>query len=247
MHTRQRMDIPSLLLTTLVLGLAAYLAPPLTLRLDPAPAPPPAPAVVRAVPVVLTHVRADGPGPPTVALTFDDGPDPTWTPQVLDVLRRHGAVATFCMVGSQMAKHPQLVAAVVAAGMRICSHSHSHDNGLAARSPAVIVSEILDVVDRAAGVPGADVRYFRAPGGNWSAEILGDAAAHDLQPLGWSVDPRDWKRPGTDAVVQAVQAHVGPGAVVLLHDGGGNRAQTVAALDRLLPWLAAQGYSFGFP
>jgi peptidoglycan/xylan/chitin deacetylase (PgdA/CDA1 family) len=182
-----------------------------------------------------------------VALTFDDGPDPNWTPQILDVLRRHGAVATFCMVGSAMARHPQMVAAVAAAGMRICAHSRTHDERLATRPDATITSEILDVGNRAADVPGADVRYFRAPGGNWSPSILATAAGHDLQPLGWSVDPRDWTRPGADAVVATVRKHVHPGAIVLLHDGGGNRAQTVAALDRLLPWLTSQGYSFTFP
>lgn len=241
------MDAPSLLLTTLVFGIVSLLVPAPAPAASPPPVPVAAPVVSRAVPTVLTQVRQDAPGARSVALTFDDGPDPTWTPQVLDVLHRHGAVATFCMIGDQMAEHPYLVTAVAAARMRICSHSRTHDEGLATRPPATIVSEILDVPQRAAAVPDADVRYFRAPGGYWSPEILADAASRDLQPLGWSVDPRDWKRPGADAIVQAVQEQVHPGAIVLLHDGGGNRAQTVAALDRLLTWLSAQGYSFAFP
>ncbi|GAA4860547.1 polysaccharide deacetylase family protein [Pseudonocardia benzenivorans] len=245
---RPRLNAASAVLTALVFGLVTFLtAPDSPFRaVTPPPPPPPAPVVVQAVPKVLTEVRGQ-PGPRTVALTFDDGPDPTWTPRILDVLRSHGAVATFCQIGNVMAAHPETVAMVAAAGMRMCSHSRTHDESLSTRAESTVVAEIVDVRDRAEHVPGADVEYFRAPGGYWSPTMLTDAATRNLQPLGWSVDPRDWKRPGVDAIVAAVQKQVHPGAIVLLHDGGGNRSQTVAALERLLPWLSAQGYTFTFP
>ncbi|WP_181779494.1 polysaccharide deacetylase family protein, partial [Pseudonocardia pini] len=185
-----------------------------------------------------------GPDDRRIALTFDDGPDPTWTPQVLDLLIAHGATGTFCMVGSQMERHPDVVARVVNAGMRICAHTHTHDEQLAAKDPATIAAEITDVADR---VPGTPVTTFRAPGGNWKPNILDAAVAHGMQPLGWAVDPRDWKRPGAQAIVEAVQKQVHPGAVILLHDGGGSRPQTVEALRLLLPWLQAQGYTTAAP
>lgn len=246
---RPRLNTASALLTALVFGFVTFLsAPDSPFRaVTPPPPPPPAAVVVRAVPSVLTEVRQDPPGGRQIALTFDDGPDATWTPRILDVLRRHGAVGTFCMIGNEMTRRPDVVTQVAAAGMRICSHSRTHDESLSTRPQATIDSEIVDVGNQLAGVPGADVRYFRAPGGFWSPTMLGDAASRDLQPLGWSVDPRDWKRPGTDAIVAAVQKQVHPGAIILMHDGGGNRSQTVAALDRLLPWLSAQGYTFAFP
>jgi peptidoglycan/xylan/chitin deacetylase (PgdA/CDA1 family) len=182
-----------------------------------------------------------------VALTFDDGPDPRWTPQVLDLLAEHGAVATFCVVGEKAAKHPELVRRVVEAGMRLCDHSHTHDDQLPTRSVERMTEEILDTHRDLVDLAAVPVPYFRAPGGNWSDPMLQMAADAAMQPLGWSVDPRDWRKPGAAAIVAAVQDQVHPGAIVLLHDGGGQRGQTVAALEQLLPWLTAQGYAFGFP
>ncbi|GAY12005.1 nodulation protein B [Pseudonocardia sp. N23] len=241
----------SAVVTALLFGMITFVsAPDSPFRTATPPPPPVAPAAtgMAAVPQVVTEVRRLGTaGARTIALTFDDGPDPTWTPKILDVLARNGAVATFCMVGTQVERHPELVAQVTGAGMRLCSHSRTHDESLATRPEPAMVAEITDIRDRTAGVPGADVRYFRAPGGFWSPAMLGDAASRDLQPLGWSIDPRDWNRPGADAVVTTVQKNAHDGAIVLLHDGGGNRAQTVAALERLLPWLTSQGYTYVFP
>jgi peptidoglycan-N-acetylglucosamine deacetylase len=235
------------LLAALALGLIAPLGSGVRAP-EPEPVPPPvaAPAPVRVVaPVVLTDLPSTGPDDRRIVLTFDDGPDPTWTPQILDLLIAHGAKGTFCMVGEQMAKHPEIVERVVNAGMGICAHSRTHDEELASRDPQTIAAEIGDV---AARVPaGTVVTTFRAPGGNWRPNLLDAAVAQQLQPLGWAVDPRDWKKPGADAVVAVVEKQIHPGAVILLHDGGGSRAQTVEALRTLLPWLAAQGYTTATP
>jgi len=204
-------------------------------------------AVVVPRPAVLSDSRSGTTDRKTVALTFDDGPDPHWTPQVLDLLQRHRAVATFCMVGDAAQGRAALVRRVVAAGMRLCDHSRTHDLELASRSLPQVTDEIAGVQVDLVDATGAEVDYFRAPGGNWSPELLRIAVAHGMQPLGWSVDTRDWQRPGVEAIVATVEQQVHPGAIVLLHDGGGNRAQTLAALERLLPWLVAQGYTFTFP
>ncbi|MGQ0574734.1 MAG: polysaccharide deacetylase family protein [Pseudonocardia sp.] len=240
-------------LAMLTIGLVAPLAPVTSAPATPpsatvAPAPvylPDAPVTARAVVLNVTpHVP---PGGRTVALTFDDGPDPRWTPQVLELLARHRAVATFCLVGDVARGREQLVRQIAAAGMRLCDHSRTHDLELPGRAGPQLAEEIVDVKSQLAATSGAPIEYFRAPGGNWSPEIIRLAVAHGMQPLGWSVDTYDWRRPGADAIVATVRQQVRPGAVVLLHDGGGDRAQTVAALERLLPWLVEQGYLFTFP
>lgn len=184
-----------------------------------------------------------------VALTFDDGPHRDYTREVLEVLADHHAVATFCMVGKQVAAHPELVREVVDAGMRLCNHTVGHDEQLSGRTEAAVERELVDANDLLHDAAGdsAEIRYFRAPGGNWTRVVERTAARHGMRPLGWSLDPRDWARPGVAKIVAAVRENVRPGSVILLHDGGGRRDQTVAALRILLPWLAGQGYRFDFP
>lgn len=245
-----RLDRASAVATAIVFGVVAAYGPalwPPPVPPPPAPVAAPAPPPFAATTEVLNEVRQDPGAAPMVVLTFDDGPDPRWTPQILDALARHGAVATFCMVGEKAEAHPDLVRAVAAAGMRLCDHSRTHDERLTTRPADQMTVEVVGTQHALAGAADAPVTYFRAPGGTWSPAMQQMAADARMQPLGWSVDPRDWKRPGADAVVAAVQKHVHPGSIVLLHDGGGRRDQTVAALDRLLPWLIDHGYRFGFP
>ncbi|MBA3367365.1 MAG: polysaccharide deacetylase family protein [Geodermatophilaceae bacterium] len=182
-----------------------------------------------------------------VALTFDDGPDSRYTPEVLALLARHEAVATFCMVGDQIPGNEALIREVAAAGMALCNHTSTHDLELPGRPLEQITSEIVGAQRDLAAVAGASVNYYRAPGGNWSPTVLEVAATHGMQPIGWSVDTRDWTAPGVEAILAAVDRQLQPGGVILLHDGGGNRDQTLAALEVLLPRLVEQGYRFGFP
>jgi peptidoglycan-N-acetylglucosamine deacetylase len=260
----RRRELPSIYLAVLVFGLVAPLLPPLGPPAVPitapavAPAPPPEPLPVQVqlvapAPVVpraaLLNRLADS---HTVALTFDDGPDPRWTPQILAILKQHGAVATFCMVSRNVAGQEALVRQLVDAGMRLCDHSHTHDELLPERDPERIADEVVGAGSTlSAAAAGAPVEWFRAPGGNWSTEVAELSAEHGMQPLSWNVDPRDWERPGADAIVAAVQRQIGQqapdGPIVLLHDGGGSREETVEALEKLIPWLAEQGYRFGFP
>lgn len=211
------------------------------------PAPLPTTSEVEPVPADLVRTAA-GTGR-VVALTFDDGPHPEYTPQVLALLAQYGAVATFCIVGSEAERHPAVVQSVVAAGMSLCAHTMTHDGNLPARSNGTMAAEVAgsrDAVLRAAG-DGAVVPWFRAPAGNWSQRVQEMAASEGMKPLSWMVDSRDWQRPGAEQILATVQAAVQPGAVILLHDGGGRRDQTVAALTQLLPWLVDQGYGFALP
>jgi peptidoglycan/xylan/chitin deacetylase (PgdA/CDA1 family) len=202
---------------------------------------------IKAKPDVLVEQQISKSGRRTVALTFDDGPDPVWTPKVLALLRRYRAVATFCMIGEKVQAHPELVTKVVNGGHRLCDHSQTHPLSLAALDEDAQRDEILDAREDLAEATKAAVPYFRAPGGNWSPEVTKFAAKKKMQPLGWTVDPRDWSLPGTPAIVSSVQGGVAPGAIVLMHDGGGPRQQTVDALATLLPWLVDHGYRFTFP
>ncbi|MBI1758029.1 MAG: polysaccharide deacetylase family protein [Actinobacteria bacterium] len=200
-----------------------------------APAPPRRP---------ITNLPAPG---RTVVLTFDDGPDPRWTPTVLDLLRQYHARAVFCLVGVHVAEQPALVRRIVREGHLLCDHTWTHDERLPHRSLAVIESEIGRTATELATLTGRRPRYFRAPGGNWAPNVIAVARSGGMAPLGWSVDPTDWARPGSSVIATRVLAAVHPGAVVLMHDGYGRREQSVAALRTILRVLAARGYRFAVP
>ncbi|MEU3858684.1 polysaccharide deacetylase family protein [Streptomyces sp. NPDC028722] len=210
-----------------------------------APAPSTAPA---AAPVSAVIAHASDRGEHAVNITIDDGPDPVWTPRVLQVLRDNGVKATFCMVGTQAEAHPDLVRQVVAAGHRLCDHTVSHDTTMDTKPPAYQSQQIVDAerqITKASG--GVRPMYYRAPGGAFTPYSRKLAASHGMRPLGWNVDSKDFERPGTDAVVATVKRELANGPTILFHDAGGDRSQTVAALGTLLPWLKQQGYAFGFP
>ncbi|MEU5096816.1 polysaccharide deacetylase family protein [Streptomyces sp. NPDC020996] len=199
-------------------------------------------------PVEMTIVHASDKGSHAVNITIDDGPDPVWTPQMLDLLRENGVKATFCMVGTQAQAHPDLVKKVVAAGHRLCDHSISHDTTMDTKSQAYQSKEILDaerMITEASG--GVRPMYYRAPGGAFTPYSRKLAASRGMRPLGWNVDSKDFERPGADAIVATVERELPNGPTILFHDAGGDRSQTVEALRRILPWLKEQGYEFGFP
>jgi peptidoglycan/xylan/chitin deacetylase (PgdA/CDA1 family) len=185
-------------------------------------------------------------GPKAIALTIDDGPSPVYTPEVLRLLARHRVTATFSMVGIHVAAHPGLAREVAAAGHQIANHTWSHLD-LAWLPPAAVT----DQMDRATGaihhVTGRVPRLFRAPYGAWSPDVLRHCAQTGMTPLAWSVDPRDWARPGVAPIVRNIMRNTRAGSIILEHDGGGNRSQTVAALKVVLPRLLAAGYRFTTP
>ncbi|MGK5501201.1 polysaccharide deacetylase family protein [Streptomyces sp. URMC 125] len=192
---------------------------------------------------VITSTQSGG---RTVSFTFDDGPDPTHTPNLLAVLRKHNVKATFCLWGDHVRQHPHLVARIAADGHRLCNHSLSHQDmgGWSQQQVRQNLEQTNNLIRQAA--PGARITYFRAPYGSWgqSPQV---AAALGMQPLGWRLAVNDWQPPGTGELVRRIMQGVTPGAVVLLHDGGGDRSQTVAAVDQTIPQLKAQGYTFDQP
>jgi peptidoglycan/xylan/chitin deacetylase (PgdA/CDA1 family) len=210
------------------------------------PRPPAHTAKPPLVPDSIVH-QAEIPGR-VVNITIDDGPDPVWTPQVLQVLRKHHVHAVFCMIGPQAAAHPELVRQVVAEGHRLCDHTVHHDTTMDHKPFAYQKSEIMDalaMIRTASG--GARVYYYRAPGGAFTPPSRALAAQNGMRPLGWNVDTKDFDRPGVPVIVDTVKDEIHNGPTILFHDGGGQRAQTVAALDQTLTWLAGQGYAFSFP
>jgi peptidoglycan/xylan/chitin deacetylase (PgdA/CDA1 family) len=178
-----------------------------------------------------------------IALTIDDGPDPLWTPQILDLLRRNGVRATFSLIGRQARAYPALVRGIVAEGHGVCNHSMTHPQPFGARTAAAIHQQIADAQSAITDAGGVAPVLFRAPGGDWSPEVLAAVAGLGLVPLGWDVDPRDWSRPGAATVTSRLLA-ARPGDILLCHDGGGNRAQTVESLRTVLPALSRRGLQF---
>ncbi|GAB2832808.1 glycosyltransferase [Actinocorallia aurea] len=188
----------------------------------------------------------------TIALTFDDGPDPEWTPAILDVLREHDAHASFFVVGGRVAENPELTRRILAEGHEIGNHTYTHAD-LATASGRRADLE-LSLTQRAlAGTAGVKTRLMRMP---YSATPSGTTgaqweAARRAGREGYLVvltdrDTEDWAKPGVDRIVEAATTagERGEGAVVMLHDSGGDRAETVAAVERIITELAPRGYRF---
>jgi len=185
----------------------------------------------------MTHLRgrfgpADRPGTgprfrvssaDSVALTFDDGPHPVWTPRLLDVLDELNVRATFFLIGERAAEHPRLVLAAMPAH-------------LARRE----IDEAQDAIAQAAGRPAT---LFRAPEGSWSRMVLRLAREAGLEPVDWGVDPKDWREPQNPRIGARIMRSRA-GDVVLCHDGGGDRSLTVAAVAAAVPVLRGRGLSF---
>ncbi|PWR17296.1 polysaccharide deacetylase [Micromonospora sicca] len=180
-------------------------------------------------------------GSSRVALTFDDGPDPLYTPEVLALLREYNVKATFCVVGENVESHPDLVQQIVAEGHTLCNHSWNHDIDLGTRPPDEIRADLLRTNEAIrAAVPGAPIAYYRQPGGAWTYRVASVCGELGMAPLHWAVDPADWTVPGAAKITATVLTQTAPGAIVLMHDAGGDRAGTVAALRYLLPELMSR-------
>ena len=181
-----------------------------------------------------------------VALTIDDGPSPEYTPQVLRLLEKYRVTATFSMIGLEAAAHPGLVREVAAAGHKIANHTWSHLD-LVYLPPAAVADQIRRATGAIHKATGKVPALFRAPYGAWSPVVLRECAQAEMTPLDWSVDPRDWSRPGVAAIVGNIMRNTRTGSIILEHDGGGDRSQTVAALKIVLPRLLDAGYRFATP
>ena len=180
-------------------------------------------------------------GPMAIALTIDDGPSAYYTPQVLRLLHKYGVTATFCMVGARVTAHPGIARDVADAGHAIVNHTWTHAR-LSALAPAAVQEQMSRASDAIHNVTGRRPGMFRAPYGAWSPTVLKLCGQMQLAPLDWSVDPQDWANPGVNAIVTTIMGNTRSGSIILEHDGSGHRAETVAALNIVLPRLLAAGF-----
>jgi peptidoglycan-N-acetylglucosamine deacetylase len=212
-------------------------------RRDPRPSATLTSALIRAPepPVDFIHD-----GRKAIALTIDDGPSPVYTPQVLRLLAKYRITASFSMIGLEARTYPRVAREVADAGHLIVNHTWTHPD-LALLSPALVIEQMDRATEAIHAATGRTPDLFRAPYGAWSPFILERCAQTRMTPLGWSVDPRDWSRPGVAAIVANIMDNTRTGSIILEHDGGGDRSETVAALKIVVPRLLAEGYHFRTP
>jgi peptidoglycan/xylan/chitin deacetylase (PgdA/CDA1 family) len=222
--------------------------------------PPPSPTAVEAeAPPVAEPPPASGPpstsalpthtddGKPIVYFTFDDGPGP-YTQQIMDVFAQYNGHATFFVLGNQVRPNSDLIRGEMQTGQYIGNHTNSHTS-LSGVTPEQFMNEIQSteqaVVEVAGDLfPENPIRYMRPPYGAADANTLSYASSLGYTVVLWDIDPQDWRRPGADVIANHIVSSVYPGAIVLSHDGGGDRSQTVDAYRQVLSQLSAQGYVF---
>lgn len=195
-----------------------------------------------AQPMVVRRWVPD-PSTKVVALTFDDGPWPAQTEQVLDVLAEQDVKASFFMVGYLAERYPDIARRVAEEGHLVGNHTQSH-TVLTRQSGDVTRRQITDGSLTLRDVTGVLPAWFRPPGGGMNTSVLREAQRMKMDLVMWDVDPQDWRRPGVEPMLAGLLSTIKPGSVVLLHDGGGDRSQTIAVLPRLIEELKAQGYLF---
>jgi peptidoglycan-N-acetylglucosamine deacetylase len=204
---------------------------------------PPAGGEARSVARVLrytSYVQLAGRRRREVALTFDDGPGP-YTRQILRVLRRMHTVATFFVIGRWARAYPQLVAAEIRAGCEVGDHTEDH-RPLALLSATAQTAELVDAAEalHRAGAPYPVL--MRPPYGSFDEATLEVLATARMLMVLWSADTKDYERPGVARIIYTAVSGAQPGAIILMHDGGGDRSETVAALPRIIARLRQRGF-----
>lgn len=182
----------------------------------------------------------------TMVLTFDDGPDPRYTPDILRTLREHDVRAMFFVCGEMAVDNKDLLAEMTDDGHVVGNHTWSHPL-LTRLTRSEIRSQMertSEVIEDACGEAPA---WFRAPYGAWNRAAFQLGAELGMDPLAWTVDTLDWMAPGARTIVDRVERGAAPGVVVLSHDAGGNRSQSVQALRDYLPDLLDSGYHITVP
>ena len=218
---------------------------------SPTPSPPPSPSPTPAPsptpsppPGVLGYPLYSGnPRLPEIALTFDDGPNPAYTSQILAILQQYNVQATFFVIGSQAAAYPDLVQQESQQGNIVGNHTWTHPN-LTKLPPANVRDELQRTSQEIQADTSVAPTLLRPPGGNFNRSVQSSAASLGLSTILWNVDPRDWSRPGTSVIIQRILTSTHNGSIILMHDGGGNRSETVAALPTIITTLEQRGFQF---
>lgn len=178
-----------------------------------------------------------------IYLTFDDGPTVKYTKRILDLLDEYDAKATFFQVGENATAHPDLTRSVIERGHALGSHTWNHRD-LRKLNRDRLNRQISRTSAALQGITGRPITCIRPPFGAVNARVRSTIRDRELAMKLWDIDPRDWKRPGSAAIARRVVSKAHPGAVSLMHDGGGNRSQSVRALKRILRSLSKQRYDF---
>ncbi|MBV9079717.1 MAG: polysaccharide deacetylase family protein [Elusimicrobia bacterium] len=180
-----------------------------------------------------------------VALTFDDGPDPRYTPRVMNVLDHYHVKGTFFLVGKHVKEHPELAQQIVNDGHAIGNHGWSHQD-LRLLNPEQVHREIADTGDAIQSATGLRPTLFRAPYGMVTRPIMDEAKRQGYSVVQWSFSPKDWTRPSSDKIIRRVVKNTKNGSIILLHDssptGQENREATIAALPQLIEALRSEGF-----
>lgn len=208
-------------------------------------APTTAPPVATTPPPTTTTSAGTTPpaGGPRLFLTFDDGPNARFTPEVLDVLDRFGARATFFVVGAEVVRRPDLTAELVRRGHAVGNHTFNHPD-LRRLSRAEFDDELLSTSEAVRSATGSSPTCMRPPFGATNATTVAWSRELGMEVVLWNVDTQDWRRPGAQAIADEIVRGARDGRIVLLHDGGGDRTQTVEGLRLALERLSADGWRF---
>lgn len=180
-----------------------------------------------------------------IALTFDDGPSPTYTPQILNLLEKYQATATFFQIGNRMERYPEVVHQIVAAGNELGNHSmtHPYENKVGFEQMRSEIAQADRIIQK---YQPNHPKLFRPPGGYLDNALLQEAKSQGYKVVLWSYhqELRDWSLPGAQVIANHVIRNARNGDIILLHDGGGDRRQTIEALKIFLPALKKKGYQF---
>lgn len=178
-----------------------------------------------------------------IALTFDDGPDPLYTKQILQELQRYKAHGTFFLIGKHIETAPDILLEMVKSGQQLGNHGYSHTRYVGC-SREFILNDLEKNAVIIRRITGVSPRIVRPPGGRISPELIDVAREHGFKVVTWTNDSEDWKLRNANLIAHRVLSHVGPGQIILMHDGGGKRSETVKALRIILDTLSSQGYQF---
>jgi len=178
-----------------------------------------------------------------VALTFDDGPHPEYTEQILNLMDQYGAKGTFFLVGEQAEKNPQIVLRMYEDGHEIANHTYTHPF---TKSVPNILKEMDQTNEILYSITGYSPKLFRPVEGHYTDELINEVVKKGYKMVMWSwhQDTEDWRDPGVNHIVRKVLNGIGGGNIVLFHDGGSDRTQTVKAIEIILSELQKQGYRF---
>lgn len=177
-----------------------------------------------------------------IAITFDDGPHPVYTPQILDILKKYGVHATFFVIGENVAMHPELTERCIAEGHEIANHTYTHKN-LAKDSCSDIQNEIVHTENTVFENFDIRTKLLRPPGGLYGKNVLSCAEELDYTVILWSIDTRDWAHTPVQKITKNVLGSVKAGDIILMHDFVQKRSPTPDALEKILPVLIERGFS----